>query len=76
MLPLKYNFLKNRLCMETGVVAIKKDVIIISFYVSATTPNRTTVTVSQASRAFSESDGTVTIFIEREGDLALVSVVM
>lgn len=45
-------------------------------YISATNPNRTTVTVSQSSRAFRESDGTVTIFIEREGNLALVSVVM
>jgi len=45
-------------------------------FTQATNPNRTTVTVSQSSRAFGESDGAVTIFIEREGNLALVSVVM
>ncbi|XP_078373538.1 uncharacterized protein LOC144657116 [Oculina patagonica] len=45
-------------------------------FTQATNPNQTTVTVGQSSRAFSESDGTVTIFIEREGNLALVSVVM
>lgn len=41
-----------------------------------TNPNLTTVTVSQSSRVFNESDGTVTILIQRKGNLEIASVVM
>lgn len=42
----------------------------------ATNPNLTTVTVRQSSRVFQESDGVITIFIDREDNLGVVSVVM
>ena len=46
------------------------------FFLLAINPNLTTVTVRQSSRIFQESDGVITIFIDREGNLGVVSVLM